>query len=399
VPSALVVGINAAPLVAPRTGVGRYILGLLAGLRSIAPIGGQGDSQDAPAAAGAPFEVRALFAPASALGAEGPSAVRESRLRSLVKALPLAYEAREALRSLSLAREQGLSLLHETNHAAPRTRLPVVLTVHDLCTLLYPETQEPGRARFFARALRERAREARQVITPTAAIARQVVALLGVEAGRVRAIHHGIDAALLSVVGREKERAGPPALLQRAGVEGPYLLFVGALEPRKGLPVLLDAYDQLPAALAEALPLVRAGPAQRVDRALARRLTARRAGRIVQTGFVAPGDLPALYRGAAALCLPSIYEGFGLPLAEALACGTPCLVSDDPSLLEVAAGAALVAPRGDAAAFAGHLAALAADPALRERLSAAGPVRAAAYTWEASARAHLAAYRAAVDAP
>ncbi len=367
----------------------------MSGLRSIAQVGGEGDRE------GGLLEVRPLFAPTWALSAEGPPASAEGRLRGLLKGLPLAYAAREQLRALALSRERGLDVLHETNHAAPRTRLPVVLTVHDLCTLLYPETQEPARARFFAKALREHTREARQVITPTAAIARQVVALLGVEPARVQAVHHGIDPGLLAAQPQEQTPRDPPLraspLLLGLGVTGAYLLFVGALEPRKGLPVLLDAYDQLPAALAEALPLVLAGPPQRVDRALARRLEARRAGRVLQTGFLAPEELPALYRGAAALCLPSIYEGFGLPLAEALACGTPCVVSDDPSLVEVAGGAALIAPRGDAAAFAGHLLALAQDPGLGQRLSTAGPARAAAFTWEASARAHLKAYRAAAE--
>ena len=391
VSSSLVVGINAAPLIAPRTGVGRYILGLLSGVRSIAQDAAEGDEQRPR------VEVVPLFAPPEALSPEGPPpGASAGRLRGLLKRLPFAYDARELLRAATLARRSDLSVLHETNHAAPRTRLPLVLTVHDLCTLLYPETQEPGRARFFAKALREHTREARQVVTPTAAIARQVVALLGVEPARVHAVHHGIDPGLLAAQPRTLPLPALP-LLQRLGVDSAYLLFVGALEPRKGLPVLLDAYDQLPAALAEAMPLVLAGPAQRVDRALARRLEARRAGRVVQTGFIQPDELPALYRGAAALCLPSIYEGFGLPLAEALACGTPCVVSDDPSLAEVAGGAALVAPRGDAAAFAGHLAALANDPALCKRLSVAGRARAKSFTWEASARAHLQAYRAAAE--
>jgi hypothetical protein len=138
----LSIGLNCAPLLAPRTGVGRYILGLLHGLRSIAPDGGAGE----------PFSVVPLFVPAAALAVDGPAALgaarsgealdRWRRARAWVKELPLAYEARELWRALLLerARRNGLSLLHETNHAAPRGRLPVVVTIHDLATLLYPES-------------------------------------------------------------------------------------------------------------------------------------------------------------------------------------------------------------------------------------------------------------------
>jgi alpha-1,3-rhamnosyl/mannosyltransferase len=177
-------------------------------------------------------------------------------------------------------------------------------------------------------------------------------------------------------------------------VSGPHLLFVGNLEPRKGLPTLLDAYDLLPAAVARGVPLVLAGPPLLVDASLRRRLDARREGRVVELGYVPPDELAGLYRGASALCLPSVYEGFGFPLLEAMACGLPCAASDDPALVEVAGGAALHAPIGDPSALAAILERLLSDSALRRRQVEAGRTRARAFTWRASAARHLAIWRA-----
>jgi alpha-1,3-rhamnosyl/mannosyltransferase len=320
--------------------------------------------------------------------------------RSAAKRAPFAYPLLQAARSVALVfaqRGEPFGVYHETNHAAPRTRLPIVLTVHDLSTLIMPATQEKKRAEHFGRALLQHARDAARVITPTQAIADQVVAELGVPRERVRAIHHGVDPLL--TVELAAQRAGPLRARNAVpGVAGSYLLFVGALEPRKGLPDLLDAYDALPAPIARAFALVLGGPAERVDAALRRRLDARREGRVVQLGYVAPSELLSLYRGAAALCLPSLYEGFGLPLLEALACGTPCLASDDPALVEVAGGAALHAPRGDAGALAAQLRRVLEDGGLRDDLARKGPLRAAEFSWEQSARAHLLAYREAESA-
>jgi len=343
--------------------VGRYISGLLQGLSSLEPVAG--------------FSFQPLFGPRAVAFSARPGA--GEAVRRLAKRVPFAYALAEASRAVSLEtlRRNGLSLYHETNHAAPRFRGPVVLTIHDLVTLLYPETQERARARHFARALLHRARDATRIIVPTEAIGREVVQHLGVAPERVRAIHHGVDAHFV------------PAPSPR---EGP-LLCVGALDPRKGLLTLLEAYDALPARLSRAHPLVLAGPAGLLSPELARRLRARRDGSLILTGYLSDPALLSLFREAALFCLPSSYEGFGLPLAEALACGLPAVASDDPALLEVSQGAALHFPRGDAQALSAALERALEDPGLREELARRGPERARHFSWARSAAEHLAVYR------
>jgi glycosyltransferase involved in cell wall biosynthesis len=316
------VGINAAPLAAARTGVGRYIAGLLDALEAAKPEG---------------LRARPLFLPTA----------KARRLRGLVKRLPFAYPLADAARAAVLRRERP-TVYHETNHAAPPFRGPVVVTVHDLSTLLYPRTQERARVRYFSKKLR-RARSAARVIVPTEAIAREVAQHLEVPRDRIRVIHHGVDA-----------RFGPGAE-QR----GEFVLYAGDAGPRKSL-------STLRAALPEGAQLRTAGPG---------------------LGYVTDEELLALYRRAAVLVLPSLYEGFGFPLAEAMACGTPCIASDDPALLEVSGGAALHFPRGDAAALRLLLRRVLEDRQLRDDLSRRGVERAKAFRWDRCAALHVEVYR------
>jgi len=316
------VAINAAPLAAARTGVGRYIAGLLDALAAARPDG---------------IRTRPIFLP-------GPAA---RQVRGLVRRLPFAYPLADARRAAILRRERP-TVYHETNHAAPAFAGPLVLTVHDLSTLLYPETQDAARARHFARKLRHAGRAAR-VIVPTAAIAAEVVARLGVPQERVRVIHHGVDARFTPGQAPREE----------------FVFYAGDDGPRKGLATLR-------AALPEGTELKLAGPGH---------------------GYVGDEELLALYRTAAVLVLPSIYEGFGFPLVEAMACGTPCIASDDPALVEVSGGAALHFPRGDAGALRLLLRRVLGDRSLRAELSLRGVERARGFRWAESAARHLEVYR------
>jgi len=291
-----------------------------------------------------------------------------------VKRIPASYDLAQAVRAAALAARRDLSLYHETNHAAPRFRGPVVITIHDLSTIRFPETQEVARARHFARALRGGACKAERIVTPTEAIAREAVDLLGLPRDRVRAIPHGVGAAFTPQGARRASRR-------------PYVLYVGALNARKGLDTLVAAFAALPDHLRREHDLLLAGPREKGAPDL-------RDATLL--GYVPDADLPALLRGAAAFCYPSRYEGFGLPLLEAMACGVPCVASDDPALVEVAGGAALHAARGDPPALAVALQRALDDETVRADLSRRGPLRASAFSWERSAKEHLRLYREAL---
>jgi glycosyltransferase involved in cell wall biosynthesis len=261
----------------------------------------------------------------------------------------------------------------------PAAGAKLVVTVHDLFPLTDPDRFTPRGVRLLSAGI-DRARRADLVLCPSRATADDCVEH-GFAEDRLRVVPWGVDATPAD----PELRA---AVRRRFGLERPFVLWAGTVEPRKNLPVLLDAFERLDHA---DLDLVLAGPDgwnEELDHHL------RRLGeRVHRTGFVSTGELTALYAEATAFAFPSVREGFGLPVLEAMAQGAPVVVSDDPALAEVVGDAALVAPSGDAEAWAEALASLVDDASAGERWGDAGRRRAAGLTWERSARLTLDAYR------
>jgi glycosyltransferase involved in cell wall biosynthesis len=285
-------------------------------------------------------------------------------------------------------------VLLATNFLPPPTGHPerAVLVVHDLAFEVYPRTapqiDERWRRRF-ARAVRR----CGAVIVPSVSAKGDLVARHGIPEDRVHAIPHGVDAEAFAAVPAE-ELARVRA---RYGIRGPYVLFVGGLEPRKNVVALVHAFaaSGIEASLVIAGGRVRWFPAEEARIfAEARRLPEPARSRVVMTGYVSEPDKRALIAGALALAYPSLYEGFGLPVLEAMAAGTPVLTSNVSSLPEVAGEDALLVDPKDEHAIAEGLRRIVEDEALRERLIGPGRARAAGYTWEATARATAAVLHA-----
>lgn len=284
----------------------------------------------------------------------------------------------------------GASVIHGPANALPLARygLPGVVTVHDLAIYDHPEWF-PGGQWFATRVVVPRSvRSARLVICPSRATADAVARLMCVEVGRCRVIPHGVEPEFALPVAEEIEAE----TRSRYALPERYILQVGTVQPRKNYLATLRALARIPAG--ERIPLLVAGglgwdyePVIRTVERLGLRSWVR------FLGYVGIHDLPALYQMARAVAFPSYDEGFGLPILEAFAAGVPVAASTAGAIPEVAADAALLCAPDDEAALAQNLQRLISDEPLRQRQIAAGRVRAARYTWSASASRHAQVYR------
>jgi glycosyltransferase involved in cell wall biosynthesis len=265
--------------------------------------------------------------------------------------------------ALVLGRERDADILHCPTYRGPlRTRIPLVVTVHDLAVLRHPETFNRWTRTYSPRIVPRVLRAARRIIAVSEFTRRELIELLDVPPERISVVPNGVD--------DEFTRDGPAA-------SGDYVLAVGTLEPRKNLSRLVEA-------------------AQRSDVEL--RVVGARGWGDVEVGGngvhwlgeVDDAELARLYRGAVCLAYPSLYEGFGIPVLEAMACGAPVVTTRGSAMEEIADGAAVLVDANDPAEIAAGIERAAAE---REQLVARGLVRAQAFRWNDIADATVHVYR------
>jgi glycosyltransferase involved in cell wall biosynthesis len=290
------------------------------------------------------------------------------------------YESWHYLRAPKIDGATGkVDLIHATGGAIPPRSAPLVVTVHDLAFLHDRSHFTRHGIRFFERALELTRRDADLVVAPSEATLDDCVAH-GIERDRLRLVPWGVDTTRATPSEIDEARA-------RHGLDGPYVMWTGTVEPRKNLATLLRAFAKAdtdarlvlvgPKGWKEDLDTLIAGVRERVQ----------------VLGFVPHDQLPALYAGASVFCYPSIREGFGLPVLEAMAQGTPVITSTGTSTAEVGGDAAVLVDPMDVDAIAAALEHLLGERARARELGEAGARRAAGYTWSRTAQLLAAVYQ------
>ncbi|MDE3738261.1 MULTISPECIES: glycosyltransferase family 1 protein [Pseudomonas] len=374
------IALNTRVLQAPRTGIGQYVAALATALGGRSDLDlelfhGWGWGQTLPQAALPGY----------------------SRWTAAAKRIPGAYRIRRWLeqgRFDAGLNRQPADLYHEPSLWPLAFDGPMVMTLHDLTHVHYPETQPRDRLAEIERLVGAGVERARCILTDSAFVADEVCRHFGLAPDRV----------VVAPLGHDSQRFYPrpeasllPELLPLGLQAGRYLLCVGTMEPRKNLELALKAHGLLPAALRERYPLVIAGMpgwcSGPLDKALAGAVAS---GHVRLMGYLNDEVLASLFAGARLLLFPSLYEGFGLPVLEAMACGVPVVLTRTSALPEVAGEAGTYVELGDAEGMSEAISWLLEDHMQWQRLSALGIRRAENFTWQRCADITVATYHQAV---
>lgn len=367
------IGLDVTPLTPTRTGVGQYVYYLMRHLM-----------RQAPEAA---FFGLSTGRTAAAVDTLPPM----TGYRHLAIPTRLMYRAWDHTGKPRVDRLLGgLDVYHATNyHVPPVVSAKRVVTFHDLAFLRDPAWGSPKIAKAFARGARRYAQEADAIIACSDATRRDLQTLLDIPPGKITVVYEAADVAF----GQVTRPQAVDQLVQRQGLHQPYILFVSTLEPRKNVTTLLEAFARIAKDIPHTLVMVgrdgwKMGPIQKALR------DPRLAGRVHRVGYVeSHRDLAAYYAAAEAFVFPSHYEGFGLPVLEALASGCPVICSNRAALPEVAGDAARYVDPEDVDGLAATLRLVLEHEDLREAMSAKGLLQAKRFSWDQCARETLALYR------
>lgn len=284
-----------------------------------------------------------------------------------------------------------VDIFHSPDYVLPPLRQgKTVVTIHDLSFLRYPEGAEPKLRRYLSSVVPRAVSRADLVLGDSENTRNDIIELLGVPPGKVEVLHPGVD-EIFRVVEDERVLTEVSSL---HGLDFPFILTVGTVEPRKNLILLLDAYAALRKASDVPHKLVIAGGKGWLYEGVFRRVEELSLDEdVIFLGFVADQNLPALYSLADVFVFPSLYEGFGLPPLEAMACGTPVITSRTSSLPEVVDEAGLMVPANDPDMLAETIGRVLNDPGLGEDLAKRGVSQARKFTWQATGEKLLAIYQ------
>ncbi len=355
-----------------QSGIDRYLRGLLFALQDVL-----GDSDEL-----------IVFADRGAIDPNGTFTLHPAPGYTGNRALRVAWEQIGLPRAI--ARER-LELFHGAAFALPsRLSVPGVVTIHDLAFLRWPEQVPKRRATYLSRAVGAATRQAERVIAVSEATRRDVIELLQVDPDRIDVTPLGVDPRF--------HRPSAEAIVEfreANELSRPFVLAVGTREPRKNLPTLIRAFARMKNEIPH--ELVHAGGAGWKPEELERAIAETQLGdRLRFVDYVPHEALPFWYSAADCFVMPSLYEGFGLPLLEAMACGAPCIAANRSSLPEVVGDAAYLC-EPDVESIANALATVLHDGEQRHQLRLAGPNRAKQFTWRRTAELTATCYRKALD--
>ena len=302
---------------------------------------------------------------------------------------PALYDAWHLLDWPPLSRDPDLDVVHAPSLAVPPKRgKPLVVSVHDAAPWLFPETFTKRGRWFHHLGARAAARRADRLITGSAAAAEELRAHTSLPAELLRVVPYGVDHPYL-----EPDPEQVWAVLNQHNLENaPYVLWVGSLEPRKGVGALVAAMVEVVRKESGAVLVLAGYPGWQNETLISAADRASLGRALREIGRVPEHELQALYAGATVFAFPSLHEGFGLPVLEAMSAGVPVVASDIPAVREVAGDAAVLVAPGDAAAWAESLAEVIGSPSRQAELAGAGRRRAASFSWASTARETLRIY-------